>query len=485
MTAGSTAALHAINRFGLGARPGELLRVLKDPRGYVRAQLDQAGALAVETPGLVSGEEAIRANRMAEMTRERERARQRVEAADMGTGAVMAKSTPGPAAMGPTSPQTAKAADRTPRDPQIEQSLFRAEAAARFNRLYTTETAFLERMVLFWSNHFCVSVAKGGHLRASAGAFEREAIRPHVLGRFSAMLKAVATHPAMLIYLDNSVSTGPNSRSGRASKRGLNENFARELLELHTLGVDGGYVQEDVTSLARVLTGWTVTNTDEDLLHGGRFTFAPARHEPGTQTVLGMAYGETGPEQGFAALDTMAAHPSTARHVARKIARHFVADDPPPSLVEKLEKGFRETQGDLAQLMRVLVDADEAWGAPATKLRLPLEWVTACLRSTGRTPETQQVLGWLNALGQPTWQPPGPNGFSDRAAAWMSPEGVDARLDLAAHWARLNATINPRDLLDEILGPCASAETRQAVARAESRQQGLAILFMSPEFQRR
>ena len=485
MTTGSPAARHAINRFGLGARPGEFQRALTDPRGFVRAQLDQAAALAIEAPGLVSSEEAIRANRLAEMTRERERARQRTAVTDMAAGAAMATSPPGPTGSGQMSPPTAQARDRPPREPQIEQSLFRAEAAARFGRLYATETALLERMVLFWSNHFCVSVAKGGNLRASAGAFEREAIRPHVLGRFSTMLKAVATHPSMLFYLDNSVSTGPNSRAGRASRRGLNENFARELLELHTLGVDGGYAQEDVTSLARVLTGWTVTNTDEDLLHGGRFTFAPARHEPGVQTVLGVAYGEAGPEQGFAALEAMAAHPSTARHIARKIARHFVADDPPASLVAKLERSFRETQGDLARLVRVLVDADEAWDAPATKLRLPLEWVTACLRSTARTPETQQVLGWLTALGQPTWQPPGPNGFSDSAAAWISPEGVDARLDLAAQWARLNATMNPRDLLGEVLGPCASPETRQAVARAESRQQGLAILFMSPEFQRR
>jgi uncharacterized protein (DUF1800 family) len=483
--AGSTAALHAINRFGLGARPGELRRVLKDPRDHVRAQLDQAGALAIRADGLPSAEEAIRANRIAEMARERERARQRVEVADMAAGVAAARGAAAPASSGQMTSPPARAVERSRQEPQIEQSLFRAEAAARFNGLLTTETPLLERMVLFWSNHFCVSVAKGGNLRASAGAFEREAIRPHVLGRFPDMLKAVATHPAMLFYLDNNVSTGPNSRAGRAGRRGLNENFARELLELHTLGVDGGYVQEDVTTLARILTGWTVTNTDEDLLYGGRFTFAPARHEPGSHTVLGVVYGEGGPEQGFAALQAMAAHPSTARHIARKIARHFVADEPPPSLVARLEQTFRETQGDLARLTRALVDADEAWDAPPTKLRLPLEWVTACLRSTGRVPETQQVLGWLNALGQPTWQPPGPNGFPDRAAAWISPEGVDARLDLAAQWARLNATQNPRDLLDEVLGPCASAETRQAVARAESRQQGLAILFMSPEFQRR
>ncbi len=484
MTASSTVALHAINRFGLGARPGELPRVLKDPRGAVRAQLDQQAAIAIDAPGLVSGDEAFRANRIAEMTRERERERQRVASADMAMAGGQPRAQPA-SASGPTMPPMARAGDRPQRDPQIEQTLFRAEAAARFNRLFTTDTGLLERMVLFWTNHFCISVAKGGHLRAAAGAFEREAIRPHVLGRFSDMLKAVATHPAMLFYLDNNVSMGPNSRSGRASKRGLNENFARELLELHTLGVDGGYAQADVTSLARILTGWTVTNTDDDLLHGGRFTFSISRHEPGDHTLLGLAYGEAGPEQGLAALDAMAAHPSTARHVARKLARHFVADEPPPALVQKLEKRFRETQGDLGQVTRTLVDADEAWATPPTKLRIPIEWVAACLRATGRPPDTQQVLGWLNALGQPMWQPPGPNGFPDRAASWASAEGMDARLDLAAQWGRLNATLNPKDLLEEVLGPCASPETRQAVSRAESRQQGLAILFMSPEFQRR
>ena len=200
--------------------------------------------------------------------------------------------------------------------------------AARIEHARTTDAAFLERLVMFWSNHFCVNANKGAVL-GMAGAFEREAIRPHVLGRFADMLLAVEQHPAMLIYLDNQASTGPNSQVGRNRGRGLNENLAREILELHTLGVDGGYTQADVTNLARVITGWTVGQPNQPNAEHGRFHFAPARHEPGRHPVLGKRYGDAGVRAGEACLADLARHPSTARHIARKLAAHFVAETPP------------------------------------------------------------------------------------------------------------------------------------------------------------
>jgi uncharacterized protein (DUF1800 family) len=372
-----------------------------------------------------------------------------------------------------------------PAEPSIEQKLFRAEVAARFARLATTDSPLAERLTLFWSNHFAVSVAKGNSLRVTAGPFEREAIRPYVLGRFADMLRAVETHPAMLVYLDNNQSIGPSSRNGLNSKRGLNENLAREILELHTLGVDGGYTQTDVTSLARIITGWTVTSPDEDILHGGRFTFGPARHEPGQHAVLTRVYADDGLDQGRSALDDLARHPATARHIAFKLARHFVEDQPNPSVVDRLAKTFRDTDGDLGAVTAALIDAPEVWTTPLAKLRSPQEFLAAAYRATGKTPEPGAILNALNALGQPLWQPPGPNGWADTVDVWASPDGMDTRMDLAAQWGRQNSGLNPKDLVPALFGAGASPETAQAVSRAESRQQGLAILFMSPEFQRR
>ena len=208
------------------------------------------------------------------------------------------------------------------------------------------------RLVMFWSNHFCVSANKGP-VRGMAGAYEREAIRPHVLGRFVDMLLAVERHPAMLVYLDNHVSIGPNSRAGLNRGLGLNENLAREILELHTLGVGGGYTQEDVTNLARILTGWTVANLANPVGEPGRFFFAPARHEPGAWTVLGKRYGEAGMAAGEAVLRDLARHPATARHIARKLARHFVSAEPPAALVARLTPASRARIRTIEESRRV------------------------------------------------------------------------------------------------------------------------------------
>jgi uncharacterized protein (DUF1800 family) len=358
---------------------------------------------------------------------------------------------------------------------------------ARFNAQMKAGAGLVERLVAFWSNHFAVSVAKGQGLRATAGAFEREAIRPHVLGKFSDLLIAVESHPAMIFYLDNQRSIGPGSNAGRFDGKGLNENLAREILELHTLGVDGGYAQPDVTALARIITGWSFAEAGSETGEPGAFLFKANWHEPGVHNLLGKNYPQTGRAQGEAALRDLARHPSTARHIATKLARHFVADAPPTDLVDALTKAFRDSDGDLAVVTAALVTHDRAWSAPPTKIRDPNEFVIAAMRATAFTPnDPGQILGVMNSLGMPLWQPAGPNGYADTTAVWASPEQMKLRLDVSWQMAQRARDYGaPLGVLDTVCGLAASRETREALLHAESRPQALALLFMSPEFQRR
>ena len=346
------------------------------------------------------------------------------------------------------------------------------------------EIGFTERLSWFWSNHFCVSADKGG-VRPLAGAYEREAIRAHVLGRFADMLIAVETHPAMLVYLDNARSIGPNSQAGKNRGRGLNENLAREILELHTLGVRTVYTQDDVTNFAKVITGWTVIPARQDPARGGEFTFNPRMHEPGTQTVIRNGYADAGHDQGRRVLADLARHPATATHVARKLARHFVADDPALTLVDRLAKRFLDTEGDLKELAKALVASPEAWAPARGKLKRPGEWIVGTLRAIGVSPpDIGPVMQAQNVLGEPLWRPPAPNGFADDDVTWL--DGLSQRLDVANQFARrLAGTVDPKDVFESTIAPIASAETRQTITRAESRPQALALLFMAPEFQRR
>ena len=485
------AGLTALNRFGFGARgDGDLAAASADPRGFLQAELRQPGIALLDGPGLGRTPGLLQAlfEQQERQRVERENAnREKVAMGmDMIRGAeppavAPAMAPPAPAMTGPMQKGGAR------RPPNVEQRSYRAEALARFQRAAAVRAGFVERLVCFWSNHFCVSVAKGGFVRAIAGAYEREAIRPHVLGRFVDMLAAVEQHPAMIFYLDNQQSIGPDSRAGRNRKRGLNENLAREILELHTLGVGSGYTQADVTALANVITGWTFVGREGRLGEPGTALFVPNMHEPGAQTVLGKTYAQPDRAQGLAALEDFARHPATAKHIATKFARHFVADEAPPPLVERLARNFRETGGDLKALAETLLASPEAWTAPPAKLRSPYEFAVASARMTGRTPaDAGPIIGALNSLGQPLWAPTGPNGFPDTAASWVSPEGMKARLDLSWQVAsRIQDMADPVDLLDKVAGAAASSETRQALARAESRQQALAMLLMSPEVQRR
>ena len=485
------AALIALNRFGLGARgggAGDFANAASDPRGFVKAELGRSTAALLNVPGLQTTQALAQVafDYQEDVKQQRKLAAQ---ALTMASDKPADPARPGPKAGTIMQPLANDAAVKpsAPQPPNVIQRAYRAEALARVQRATMAESGIVERLVAFWSNHFCISANKGQLDRIWAGSFEREVIRPHVLGRFSDMLLAVEQHPAMLFYLDNQQSIGPNSRAGRNRKRGLNENLARELMELHTLGVGNGYTQQDVTTLAAILTGWTFAGRAGRLGEPGTFIFNANAHEPGPQKLLGKVYDDTGVAQGEAALADIARRPATAKFIAHKLAAHFVADDPPPALVAKLEASFRNTDGDLKALATTLVDSDEAWAAPMTKIRTPNEFLVATGRIMGRIPDDPgRYLGALNLLGQPLWTPPGPNGFSDATATWASPENVKLRLDVASQIsARIADMLNPVDVLEACAGEAASDDTRKTVARAETRQQALALLLMSPEFQRR
>ena len=520
MARDSQAALVALNRFGFGARggaSGDFLNAASDPRGFVKAELGRPNGVLLEVPGLQSTAALGKAvfDYQFEIQQARDAAAKSAAPAGATEGQqpqpdmkgqrrnlslngiameMTAKEPPAPrppenpnAAMTPAETMQPAAPKPPPQPLNIIQKTFRAEALARLQRAVIADCGFVERLVVFWSNHFCISANKGGLARMWAGSFEREAIRPHVLGRFGDMLKAVEQHPAMLFFLDNQQSLGPDSRAGKNRNRGLNENLAREILELHTLGVGGGYSQDDVTSLAHIITGWTYAGRQGQLGAPGTFVFNANAHQPGAQRVMGKIYDANGVAQGEAVLADIARHPSTAKFIAAKFARHFVADDPPPALVARLADVFSKSDGDLKALALALLDSDEAWKAPQSKMRSPYEFLVAAGRLLAQIPnDPGRYLNGLNVLGQPLWSPAGPNGFPDSNAAWAAPEGIKLRLDISAQIAsRLADGVDPRDLLELVAADAASSETRRTIERAESRQQALALLLMSPEFQRR
>lgn len=469
-----------LQRFGLGLRLGQPESIRAEARELLLAEVAN-GAVAQPANLRFSGAAEIGAALYA-FEDEEKLARE--------TRRAVAQTVPGQGMeMGgaPTTQTRMEPQPKSPGEPALPFRTYRDEVLARVELALAQEIGFGERLVQFWSNHFCIAATKSNMGRIMAGAYEREAIRPHVFGRFEAMLIAAESHPAMLDFLDNRLSIGPGSPAGQRRGRGLNENLAREILELHTLGVSGGYAQADVTNLARIITGWTVVGRDARLGFPGSFAFNPGLHEPGAPLLLGRRYGQPGKEKGLAALRDLAHHPATADFIALKLARHFVADRPPPALVSHLSQVFRRTEGDLSAVSRALIESDAAWAAEPSKIRSPQEFLIASYRALGRRPNAGQVLGPLGAMGQPFWQPPGPNGYPDSNAAWASAEGVKTRVDVAAGWGRQAAggAPDPRRLSEDILGPLLSPQTRQAVARAESKPQALALLLLSPEFQRR
>jgi uncharacterized protein (DUF1800 family) len=500
-------AASALHRFGFGPRAGSIAAIASDPRGALLAELERPASGRISDSDLLTSGEAARAafdfrqvQRAARLAQRAERAMNNNAAnnAAPAAGAQVPASQPPAADAGGMEARPAQgaansgAANNAPSTapalrnpgPGVPQQIYLEEAKVRIDAALNAEIGFVERLVWFWSNHFCVSADKGP-VRALCGAYEREAIRGHVLGKFADMLTAVESHPAMLLYLDNARSIGPNSFAGINRGKGLNENLAREILELHTLGVRTVYTQDDVTRFANVITGWTIVPPRQDPTRGGEFNFNARMHEPGPQKVVNRIYPDTGFDQGRAVLADLARHPATAKHLSEKLARHFIADQPPPTLVDALARRFRETDGNLKEMAKTLVTSPDAWSAPRSKLKRPGEWILSALRATGVTPpDIRPVMQAHNLLGEPLWRPSAPKGFSDENAAWA--DGLAQRLDIANQLARRVANlVDPEAAVDSALGPLASKDTRQAIGRAETRPQALALLVMAPEFQRR
>jgi uncharacterized protein (DUF1800 family) len=488
-------AVVAVHRFGLGEADIGVVR--GDARGWLATQLGaadpQRGAGGEPLHGAREG-----LRRLAEFLQQQRRRR----AADASMAA----------ASGATGATEVRFVEHF-------RSLVQADVRARLATAATTERPFAERLALFWANHFTVSMAKAS-ARGLPGAFEREAIRPHIAGRFEDLLRAAVMHPGMLRYLDNEQSAGPNSVlvQRRASARraddapgpritGLNENLAREVLELHTLGAAAARVgvstQADVAALAAVLTGWRVplhtyapdlvptrrvnANDVAPLGDASPTRFEPAWHEPGPKRVLGATVAE-GPEGLSQVLAMLARHPATAEFLATKLARHFVADEPPRALVDKLVHAYRRSDGDLPTVYRALIDAPEAWQPAPAKLKSPEELVvsTARVLKLGARAFERAPDGGIALLGQRVQAAPSPAGWPDAAEEWLGPDAVWKRVEWVTRVAeRVGGQIDARRLASASFGPALGANTAQQIERAADGPQALALLLLSPEFQRR
>ncbi|HEX6133310.1 MAG TPA: DUF1800 domain-containing protein [Longimicrobiales bacterium] len=449
-------ALHALNRFGLGAAIGEKRR-LHDPRGWLLDQLTSTAPRIEGGSSEAEVAEALRALRTAQMSSDQAAAMQARRRA-VGLAA--------------------------------------RDMAAVLERRLTTDQPFVERLVAFWSNHLCISTAGKVVVAPLAGLYERAAIRPHVLGRFEDMVLASARHPAMLLYLDNAQSIGPASRAARAGQRarrgagrGLNENYARELLELHTLGVDGGYTQQDVQELARILTGWTVRGLPAARRMGSGdgdlgFRFEPLLHEPGTKTVLGVRYAEGGEEEGRRAIRALCSHPSTARFMAMKLVRHFVADEPPAATVTAVARAFSESDGDLRVTTRALIEHPESWSDAHRKFRTPQDWLVAVMRALNVERAGDNVPVLLRQLRQPLWAPPAPNGFPDTLQQWADPDSLLNRAELARTISRrVPRGFDPRLLLDVIDAPSSDPLHAMLADTSVPATDRVALAIAAPAFQ--
>lgn len=507
----------AANRFGIGARPGDLEGIGDDPRGWLLAQLNPRAnpGLSAAFEGLPDGLELLR-RRYEALRRVQQALAARPAEAQGGAG-----QRPGAqnteAAQALRRRAQARAAGegdgaKPERDPEARMQLRRDalnDFAARYRHALATDAGMVERLVRFWSNHFAVSIDKNS-VRLHAAAMEREAIRPRVLGNFADLLLAANTHPAMLMYLDNDVSVGEGSQLAQLAQRraarraqqarmdddgsspppprrtGLNENLAREILELHTLGVDGGYRQDDVRELARAITGWGVPGPRQIAEADTAFVFRDIAHESGVRNVLGKRYAESGFAQGRAILRDLALHPSTAKHLAFKLARHFVADAPPPALVQRMAQAYLRSGGELLPLYRAMIEDDAAWSAQAIKFKTPDEFVVSAMRA-GRVPvgaDARPLLRLLDGLGQPVFTPRSPAGFPDTAADWASGDALRKRVQAADFLAeRVGAAQAPLPLAQATLGATLDDGLASALRRAGSAQEAFALLFSSPAFQ--
>lgn len=485
------AAAIALNRFGLGARADDTPPA--DPKGWLLAQFDQyqprpaAWASQPDSVALATEFERLRVQNQQNRQAQNQQAQQNRQSASDAP------------ATNPTNAQTASQTNAQAEKKALRNEvldIYRSSVNARVASALTTQTPFIERLVHFWANHFAVSTEKPA-VAVLAGSFEEEAIRPHVLGRFEDMLIAVERHPAMQLFLDQTRSVGPDSVAAmRAAqrnpdrKRGLNENLAREIMELHTLGVRSGYSQEDVTEFARALTGWSVAGYQGAQPNGatpGSFVFRTALHEPGSRTIMGRRYDQSGDEQALAILHDLASAPATAQHIGGKLARHFVADNPPADATNRLASAFQRSGGDLPTVYRALLDMPQAWSPVAVKFKTPWEWTISSMRGLGWLDlGNMQTAPILTQLGQPVWRPGSPAGYDDIAASWAAPDALVRRVEVAQRFAaRVGDRLDARALGQTLLAGSLSAPSATAVSRAESASTAIALLLVSPDFQRR
>jgi uncharacterized protein (DUF1800 family) len=470
----------AANRFGLGARPGDLVNIGDSPREWLIAQAQQAQPLLKGIGNLPTSKQAV----VKQQAYRREVQQARRNGGDA------------------SQVNNVRALIQELR-PMYEQHL-----AARLTQALKSDTPFYERLVHFWSNHFAVS-ADNPQTLGLVATLEVETIRPNISSSFSDMLRAVEQHPAMLTYLDNNLSIGPNSKLGSMAGRraaqnngtprrkiDINENLAREIIELHTLGVDGGYTQQDVTSFAKVITGWGVgggvggngsRNTRFDSGTPGEFYFNEALHEPGSQSLLGTNYKQKGIDQGEAVLNDLAHHPSTARHIATKLARHFIADNPPSVAVDRIAKAMTDSSGDLSTVYAALIDSGEAWEEPLAKYKTPNDFILSMYRAIDFSPRRiKQIAGPFTVLGQEPFRPGSPAGWPDTAQDWSGGEALFKRIEMAVQTGEnIGSRKDPIELANSIMGPLVAENTMNAIKSAESGAQGIALLFASPEFMRR
>lgn len=456
----------ALNRFGLGAGSDERPT---DPPKWLLAQFDSFVAAPAALAPLPDGRELYRQYRAIRLAQ---------FAANKADGKDGSANAAAMAALRDFNALAFTVADS-----------YRRHVVARTQVAIETETPFVERLVHFWSNHFAISV-DAPPIMGFAGGFERDAIRPHVLGRFKDMLRAVEQHPAMLQYLNQDQSIGPDSPAGVRARNnprrpGLNENLAREIMELHTLGVRSGYTQADVTELARALTGWMTNGPDAQ--SSGVFRFEPDKHQPGARTILGRTYRAGGEEQALAILSDLADAPATARFVATKLARHFAGDTPPPAMVARLSAAFSSSGGDLPTVYRALVDSPEAWNPAPVKIKTPWEWVVSAMRGFGTMPGEIDTSDLCGKLGQQVWKPGSPAGWDDLAATWLSTGALLRKIETAPQLAGAARRGPPglEALARRMLPSSLDIDSAATIARADSVPTGMSLLVLSPAFLRR
>lgn len=464
-------AVIAVNRFGLGAKPGELEKAVKDPIKYTLSQLQ---TISFEDK-LPSSNEVLKAIVLyrEEKKGQKEQSKKAPEAANTMLENSM---NDGDEAMMSAKQDPVKKLQKYPR-----QAL-RAFSVSHAIQAVQSENSVSWRLLDFFSNHFSVS-ASGLDMAGLAATLEREAIAPNLLANFEDMLLAVTKHPAMLLYLNNERSFGPNSRIAQRTQKGMNENLAREILELHTLGVDGGYSQADVIELAKGITGWSFQMPKKNKPSG--FIYRAQGHEPGPRTLLGKTYNQSGVKQGEAMLKDLANHPNTIKHISYKLARHFISDNPAPALVNKIEQAWQQSGGNLKAVMTALISAEEAWHIAAEKFKTPREFVLSTLRALDlNNVDPKKLYNSFTVLGQQPYNAGSPAGFSDVKEDWNGSSALMARINWANTVAAM-AKINTEQVLKNSFANTMDTHSYKVISRAESRKQGLTLLLMSPEFQMR